>query len=90
MTFIIITYHLMIPYLMTIVVLVGMSRRATVPASLLKPYRREENRALCIPVRFNDDQFPYCPVFLNFISQRLAKCFTYSHINSITDMECLK
>jgi simple sugar transport system permease protein len=33
---------LMIPYLMTIVVLVGVSRRATVPASLLKPYRREE------------------------------------------------
>jgi ABC-type uncharacterized transport system permease subunit len=33
---------LMIPYLMTIVVLVGVSRRATVPAGLLKPYRREE------------------------------------------------
>ena len=33
---------LMIPYLMTIVALVGVSRKATVPASLLKPYRREE------------------------------------------------
>ena len=33
---------LMIPYLITIVVLVGVSRRATVPAALLKPYRREE------------------------------------------------
>jgi ABC-type uncharacterized transport system permease subunit len=33
---------LMIPYLMTIVVLVGVSRRASVPAGLLKPYRREE------------------------------------------------
>lgn len=33
---------LMIPYLITVVVLVGVSRRATVPAGLLKPYRREE------------------------------------------------
>jgi len=33
---------LMIPYLMTIVALVVVSRRATVPAGLLKPYRREE------------------------------------------------
>jgi len=33
---------LMIPYIITIVVLVSVSRKATVPASLLKPYRREE------------------------------------------------
>jgi simple sugar transport system permease protein len=33
---------LMIPYLMTVVALVGVSRKATVPAGLLKPYRREE------------------------------------------------
>lgn len=33
---------LMIPYLLTIVALVGVSRKATVPAGLLKPYRREE------------------------------------------------
>ncbi|MBA7672861.1 hypothetical protein ES703_81048 [subsurface metagenome] len=33
---------LMIPYLLTIVVLVGVSRKASVPAGLLKPYRREE------------------------------------------------
>ncbi|RKX74411.1 MAG: ABC transporter permease [Spirochaetes bacterium] len=33
---------LMIPYLITIVALVSVSRKATVPASLLKPYRREE------------------------------------------------
>jgi simple sugar transport system permease protein len=33
---------LMIPYLLTIVALVGVSRRAAVPAGLLKPYRREE------------------------------------------------
>lgn len=33
---------LMIPYLMTIFALVGVSRKATVPAGLLKPYRREE------------------------------------------------
>jgi ABC-type uncharacterized transport system permease subunit len=33
---------LMIPYLMTIVALIMVSRRATVPAGLLKPYRREE------------------------------------------------
>jgi ABC-type uncharacterized transport system permease subunit len=31
----------MIPYLTTRVVLVGVSRRATVSASLLMPYRRE-------------------------------------------------
>ena len=34
--------YLMIPYLLTIVALIGVSRRAAVPASLLKPYRREE------------------------------------------------
>jgi len=33
---------LMIPYLITIVALVAVSRRASVPAALLKPYRREE------------------------------------------------
>ncbi len=33
---------LMIPYLLTIVALVGVSRRAAVPAALLKAYRREE------------------------------------------------
>ena len=33
---------LMIPYIITIVALVGVSRRAAVPAGLLKPYRREE------------------------------------------------
>ncbi|NIS61686.1 MAG: ABC transporter permease [Proteobacteria bacterium] len=33
---------LMIPYLLTIVALVGVSRRAAIPAALLKPYRREE------------------------------------------------
>jgi len=33
---------LMIPYLLTIVALISVSRRAAVPASLLKPYRREE------------------------------------------------
>jgi ABC-type uncharacterized transport system permease subunit len=32
----------MIPYLMTIAALVSVSRKATVPAGLLKPYRREE------------------------------------------------
>jgi simple sugar transport system permease protein len=39
-----IPFHLflMIPYLMTIIALIGVSRRATVPAGLLKPYRREE------------------------------------------------
>lgn len=39
-----IPFHLflMIPYLMTIVALIGVSRKATVPAGLLKPYRREE------------------------------------------------
>ena len=33
---------LMIPYLLTIVALIGVSRKASVPAGLLKPYRREE------------------------------------------------
>ncbi|MGQ9615470.1 MAG: ABC transporter permease [Spirochaetota bacterium] len=33
---------LMVPYIMTIIALVTVSRRAAVPASLLKPYRREE------------------------------------------------
>ena len=33
---------LMIPYLITIVALIGVSRRASVPAALLKPYRRED------------------------------------------------
>jgi len=33
---------LMIPYLITIIALVGVSRKASVPAGLLKPYRREE------------------------------------------------
>ena len=33
---------LMIPYLITIVALISVSRKATVPAGLLKPYRREE------------------------------------------------
>lgn len=33
---------LMIPYIITIVALVSVSRRAVVPAGLLKPYRREE------------------------------------------------
>ncbi len=39
-----ISFHvfLMIPYLLTIIALIGVSRRAAVPASLLKPYRREE------------------------------------------------
>jgi len=39
-----IPFHLflMIPYLMTIIALISVSRKATVPASLLKPYRREE------------------------------------------------
>ena len=39
-----IPFHLflVIPYLMTIVALVAVSRRAGVPAGLLKPYRREE------------------------------------------------
>lgn len=39
-----ISFHifLMIPYLLTIIALIGVSRRAAVPAALLKPYRREE------------------------------------------------
>jgi simple sugar transport system permease protein len=40
----VIPFHvfLMVPYLLTIVALIGVSRRAAVPAGLLKPYRREE------------------------------------------------
>ena len=40
----VIPFHvfLMVPYLLTIFALIGVSRRATVPAGLLKPYRREE------------------------------------------------
>ena len=39
-----VSFHvfLMIPYLLTIVALISVSRKASVPASLLKPYRREE------------------------------------------------
>jgi ABC-type uncharacterized transport system permease subunit len=39
-----ISFHifLMIPYLLTIVALIGVSRKAAIPAGLLKPYRREE------------------------------------------------
>ena len=39
-----IPFHLflIIPYLMTVIALVGVSRRAPAPAGLLKPYRREE------------------------------------------------
>ncbi|HOO86777.1 MAG TPA: ABC transporter permease [Synergistales bacterium] len=39
-----IPFHLflIIPYLMTVIALVGVSRRAAAPAGLLKPYRREE------------------------------------------------
>jgi simple sugar transport system permease protein len=39
-----ISFHvfLMIPYLLTIVALIGVSRKAAVPAGLLRPYRREE------------------------------------------------
>lgn len=33
---------LMIPYLITVVALIGVSRKASAPAGLLKPYRREE------------------------------------------------
>ena len=33
---------LIIPYLMTLIALVTMSRNASAPAGLLKPYRREE------------------------------------------------
>ena len=33
---------LLIPYLLTIIALIGVSRRATYPSALLKPYRREE------------------------------------------------
>ncbi|MEJ2167413.1 MAG: ABC transporter permease [Desulfobacterales bacterium] len=39
-----VSFHLflMIPYLLTIVALISVSRKAAVPAGLLKPYRREE------------------------------------------------
>ena len=39
-----VSFHvfLMIPYLLTIVALISVSRKASVPAGLLKPYRREE------------------------------------------------
>jgi len=39
-----VSFHifLMIPYLLTIIALISVSRKAAVPASLLKPYRREE------------------------------------------------
>jgi len=39
-----VSFHLflMIPYLLTIVALISVSRKASIPASLLKPYRREE------------------------------------------------
>jgi simple sugar transport system permease protein len=39
-----IPFHLflMLPYLMTILALIRVSRKAAVPAGLLKPYRREE------------------------------------------------
>ena len=39
-----ISFHLflMIPYLLMILALISVSRRAAVPAGLLKPYRREE------------------------------------------------
>ncbi len=33
---------LMIPYLITVIALIGVSRRASVPAALLQPYRRED------------------------------------------------
>lgn len=33
---------LMIPYVITIIALIGVSRRASVPAALLQPYRRED------------------------------------------------
>ncbi len=33
---------LMVPYVVTVLALIGVSRRAGVPAALLKPYRREE------------------------------------------------
>jgi ABC-type uncharacterized transport system permease subunit len=32
----------MLPYILTIVILISVARRATYPAALLKPYRREE------------------------------------------------
>jgi ABC-type uncharacterized transport system permease subunit len=39
-----VSFHLflMVPYLLTIVALISVSRKAAVPAGLLKPYRREE------------------------------------------------
>ena len=41
---VVLSFHLflMVPYLLTIIALIGVSRRAAVPAGLLKPYRREE------------------------------------------------
>ena len=33
---------LMVPYLLTVIALVGVSRRASVPSALLRPYRRED------------------------------------------------
>lgn len=41
---VVLSFHLflMIPYLLTIIALIGVSRRAAVPAGLLRPYRREE------------------------------------------------
>ena len=41
---VVLSFHLflMIPYLLTIIALISVSRRAAVPAGLLKPYRREE------------------------------------------------
>ncbi|MBW2433989.1 MAG: ABC transporter permease [Deltaproteobacteria bacterium] len=41
---VVLSFHLflMIPYLLTIIALIGVSRKAAVPAGLLKPYRREE------------------------------------------------
>jgi general nucleoside transport system permease protein len=35
-------FFLLIPYLMTLIALVGMSRRSRVPLALLQPYRRED------------------------------------------------
>ena len=33
---------LMVPYVITIIALIGVSRRASVPSALLIPYRRED------------------------------------------------
>jgi simple sugar transport system permease protein len=35
-------YFLLLPYLVTIVLLVAISRNASYPAALLKPYRRDK------------------------------------------------